>query len=156
MDEDLSEWELAHLGCIFLGEVDDVRRTELIARVKDPFGHDSGSKRILYLGGPNNGWLVTGRFAESMLSMYANGGQPQVGQRVHDSPRYYVELMQAGLDGGAIKRLGLRLEPVVYQLESLDDPIIVRFLGWYSELHDEHGNHTEPPSTGNCEPAATD
>lgn len=147
MDDELTEHELAHLGCIFLDEVDDARRAELIAKVKEPFGHESGPKQILYLGGPNDGWLVTGRRAEGVLYVYANGGELKVGQRAHDSPRYYVELMQAGFDGNAIRALGLRLEPVVYQLESLGDPIIARFLGWYRDVHDEHGNHIEPAET---------
>ena len=104
-------------------------------------------KRILYLGGPNDGWLVTGRHAEGTLFLFAGGGEPSVGQRIHDSPRYFLELMQAGFNGEVIKQFGLRVEHVVYRLESLGDPIIVRFLGWYSELHDEHGNHIEPAAT---------
>lgn len=79
--------------------------------------------------------------------MFAGGGEPQVGQRVHDSPRYYAELSQAGFEHEAIEGFGLRVEWVVDRLESLGDPIIARFLGWYSDLHDEHGNHIEPAPT---------
>lgn len=144
IDAELSLDELATVGRLALFHADPESRRRMIAVAKGQLDEKQAFKRLLFLGGPNDGWLETGRQAEGTLWVFASGGTPAIGQRIHAAPRYGIELMQHGIDHERQRELGLRLEQAVYQLESVGDPIIARFLGWYSELHDEQGNHIEP------------
>lgn len=139
-DDKLSMVELAQIGEILLQGVPKEHRDQLISIIRG----GKPCRRLLCIDGPSHGWLMTGQEAEGVLFVFSKGGGPlKVGQRIHGAPRYALELRQHGISEERLAELGFRTEFAVYRIEDLGDPIVARFIGWYSDLHDADGNHID-------------